>query len=101
MSLLFVSEGALTYQLAGSAVPPGFQDIPVLSPALRARVVCWRGDPHFVSTVEIGDPLANAIQAAEAIAASLTESFLWRFPAGSACPEPDDSGRDPNRSSSI
>lgn len=94
-ALLSLSEGALAFSLTGRLIPGEYQQIPILSPANRPRVVCVgsaarRPPMHFMTIVpadDLEERLSDALVNSRTVALTLTGSFLWQYPPGSECVE--------------
>ena len=85
---IVLSQGALTFLLAGGDAPAGFEAGSIV--AGKSSVSCPRSDFGFetggpVDVVEPGETLAAAIQDSRVVAFLLTERFLARVPPGSQC----------------
>jgi len=89
-SVLFVSEGALSFVIAGRGVPPEFGRVPSVSwksgvVACRATVA-WSAGEERAQTDPLDEPTASVLSESRAVALLLLEHFLWTYPPGSDCP---------------
>jgi hypothetical protein len=86
---LVLAQGALSYHLAGGAVPSEFGAVSGTAAARRTASNCpsfitYR-TPGPVEVVEPGDSLATALADSRVVAFYLSERYLWQFPPGSQC----------------
>ena len=85
---LALSQGALSYRLAGGATV--LSDRAVNGKTGRVSIICSPFNTAYetagpVDVVTPGDSLALAIRDSRVVAFLLTEQFLWQFPPGSQC----------------
>jgi hypothetical protein len=93
-TLLFGSEAALSYLLAGRGIPRELTRVPALSPsAPRCRSnVSWSAtESSSGEAASLDDRTKAALAASRSVAVTLLEHYLWIFRPGSA-PCPGDPG---------
>lgn len=87
---LFLSQGALSYLLAGGDAPAEFKAGSSGRGTGQSYVGCSPFATGYqtagpVDVVAPGDSLAAAIRDSRVVAFSLTQLYLWQFPPGSQC----------------
>jgi hypothetical protein len=87
-TLLFASEAALSYQVAGRGIPIELSRVPALFGAAgrcRSRIAWSSSETFSGDGVAVGDETASVLAASRAVTVTLLEHFLWIYPPGTAC----------------